>query len=119
MPRLSIALLGSFQVTLADVPVTNFVTDKTRALLAYLAVERDRPQRRERLAGLLWPDQSDQDARRNFRQALFNLRQALADDETQPLLCVDRHDVRLNPDADLEVDVAAFTHLIEVCARHR
>lgn len=46
MPRLSISLLGSFQVTLDDRPVTDFVTDKTRALLAYLAVENDRPHRR-------------------------------------------------------------------------
>ena len=95
MPRPSISLLGTFQVTLDDRPVTNFVTDKTRALLAYLAVERDRPHRRESLAGLLWPDQPDQDARRNLRQALFNLRQALADtDEQQPVLCIDRNDVQ-------------------------
>jgi DNA-binding SARP family transcriptional activator/predicted ATPase len=119
MPRLSISLLGSFQTTLDGRPVTDFVTDKSRALLAYLAVERDRPHRRESLAGLLWPDQADQDARRNFRQALFNLRQALADDETRPLLCVDRNDVQLNPAADLEVDVVTFTHLTETCDHHR
>jgi DNA-binding SARP family transcriptional activator/predicted ATPase len=119
VPRLSISLLGSFQVTFDDSPVTDFVTDKTRALLAYLAVENDRPHRRESLAGLLWPDQAEQDARRNFRQALFNLRQALSDDESQPLLCIDRNDVRLNPDADLHVDVDAFTHLITTCDQHR
>jgi DNA-binding SARP family transcriptional activator/predicted ATPase len=118
MPRLSISLLGSFQVTLDDRPVTDFVTDKTRALLAYLAVERDRPHRRESLAGLLWPDQPEQDARRNFRQALFNLRQALSDDEAQPLLCIDRNDVRLNPDAAWHVDVDAFVRLIEGCDHH-
>src|SRR5512137_1906758 len=112
MPRLSISLLGSFQVTLDDRPVTDFVTDKTRALLAYLAVENDRPHRRESLAGLMWPDQPDQDSRRNFRQALFNLRQALSDDDSQPLLCIDRNDVRLNPDAELHVDVDEFTRLL-------
>jgi DNA-binding SARP family transcriptional activator/predicted ATPase len=119
MPRLSIALLGSFQTTLDGQPVTDFVTDKTRALLAYLAVERDRPQRRESLAGLLWPDQADQDARRNLRQALFNLRQALADNDEQPLLCIDRNDVQLNPDAELQVDVADFTRLLDRCDQHR
>jgi DNA-binding SARP family transcriptional activator/predicted ATPase len=118
MPRLSISLLGSFQVTLDDRPVTDFVTDKTRALLAYLAVENDRPHRRESLAGLLWPDQPDQDARRNFRQALFNLRQALSDDDSQPLLCIDRNDVRLNLDAELHVDVDTFTRLLENCDHH-
>jgi hypothetical protein len=32
-----------------------FKSNKVRALLAYLAVEMDRPHRREVLAGLLWP----------------------------------------------------------------
>ena len=120
MPQLSISLLGSFQTSLDGQPVTDFVTDKTRALLAYLAVERDRPHRRESLAGLLWPDQADQDARRNLRQALFNLRQALSDaDEQQPLLCIDRNDVQFAPSADLQVDVTDFTHLHTRCTQHR
>ncbi len=119
MPRLSITLLGSFQTTLDGRPVTDFVTDKTRALLAYLAVERDRPHRRESLAGLLWPDQPDQDARRNLRQALFNLRQALSDTDAQPLLCVDRNDVQLNPDAEISVDVADCARWLEACDHHR
>ncbi|CAG0937564.1 Putative HTH-type transcriptional regulator [Thermoflexales bacterium] len=120
MPRLSILLLGSFQIARGQQPITDFVTDKTRALLAYLAVECDRPHRRESLAGLLWPDQPDQDARRNLRQALFNLRQALADTAEQaPLLCIDRHEVQFAPGVDLHVDVAAFTHLLTVCDQHR
>jgi DNA-binding SARP family transcriptional activator len=120
MPRLSILLLGSFQTTLDGRPVTDFVTDKTRALLAYLAVERDRPQRRESLAGLLWPDQADQDARRNLRQALFNLRQALGDsDEQHPVLHIDRNAVQFAPAADLHVDVDDFTRMLERCDQHR
>ncbi len=71
------------------------------------------------LAGLLWPDQPDQDARRNFRQALFNLRQALSDVDSQPLLCIDRNDVQFNPDADLHVDVDTFSRLLELCDHHR
>ena len=55
-PRLSICLLGSFQVTLQGRSVTGFPSDKARSLLAYLAVEADRSHRRETLAGLLWPE---------------------------------------------------------------
>ena len=40
-------------------PVTAFASNKVRALLAYLAVEADRPHRREALAGLLWPEQPE------------------------------------------------------------
>ena len=45
--RLSISLLGSFQVMLDGNAITQFGYDKVRALLAYLAVEANRPLRRE------------------------------------------------------------------------
>ncbi|MGD9146963.1 MAG: alpha/beta hydrolase, partial [Anaerolineae bacterium] len=59
MARLSICLLGPLQVTLDGKPVTSFESDKVRALLAYLAVEVGQPHRREKLAGLLWPDRPE------------------------------------------------------------
>jgi DNA-binding SARP family transcriptional activator len=70
-------LLGSFHFTVNDTAYDNFVTDKGRALLAYLILETDRPHRREALAALLWPSQPDQNARANLRLAFFNLRRAL------------------------------------------
>ncbi|MGB5060569.1 MAG: hypothetical protein WBO48_17855, partial [Candidatus Promineifilaceae bacterium] len=60
---LRITLFASFQVALNGRSITDFATDKARALLAYLAVERQRPHRRESLAALLWPDQPDARAR--------------------------------------------------------
>jgi len=71
MPHLSIALLGTIHVTLDGEPVTDFKSDKVRALLAYLAVEADRTHRRDALAGLLWPEQSNRDARSNLRYTLY------------------------------------------------
>ena len=53
MDRLIIHLFGSFQVTRDGGVLTGFDSDKVRGLLAYLAVEADRPHRREKLAGLL------------------------------------------------------------------
>ena len=69
MARLSIELFGPFQVTLDGEPVIGLRTDKVRALLAYLAVESDRPHRREKLIGLLWPGYPESSARRNLTQA--------------------------------------------------
>jgi len=54
-------LLGPYHVTTANQAPVRFEYDKVRALLAYLAVESDRPLRRGFLAGLFWPEQSDGD----------------------------------------------------------
>lgn len=121
MAQLSITLLGSFQVTLEGRPIAHFATDKARALLAYLALHADGPQRREALAGLLWPDQPEGKARQNLRQALTFLRQALGDSEESPtpFLLVDRETVQFNAASDYWLDVTAFTTLSDACQRHR
>lgn len=109
MAHLEIYLLGSFQVTLNSEPLTNFESDKARALLAYLAVESDRPHRREILAGLLWPDTPEGTARTNLRSALANLRQILKDQHTNPpYLLTTRQTIQFNPEGDYWLDVDAF-----------
>ena len=55
MSRLTIRLLGPFEVRLGDALVTDFAYDKVRALLAYLVAETGRPQRRERLPWMVPP----------------------------------------------------------------
>ncbi len=120
MTRLSLSLLGPFQVTLDGEPVTDFATDKARALLAYLATEAEHPHRREVLAGLLWPDESERKARQNLRQALSHLRQAIGDeDESAPFLLISRQTIQFNLASDHWLDVAAFTVLVETCKGHR
>jgi DNA-binding SARP family transcriptional activator len=79
MAHLALALLGPLHITLDARPVAGFDYDKVRALLAYLAVEADRAHRRAALAGLLWPDQSEQAAHTSLRQALATLRRAIGD----------------------------------------
>lgn len=79
MAQLRMALLGSFQVWLDGEPVTSFRSDKVRALLAYLALEADRPHTRASLCGLLWPDKADDAALQNLSQALRRLRDALGE----------------------------------------
>jgi len=120
MARLAVFLLGSLYVTLDDEPVTDFATDKARALLAYLTVEASRPHRRDTLAGLLWPDQPQRKARHNLRQALSHLRRALGDqgDEAAPFLLVSRETVQFNAASEHWLDVNAFTELVESCRGH-
>jgi len=120
MPSLSITLLGSMQVMLDDKLITEFTTDKARALLAYLAVEADRPHRRDALSGLLWPNQSQERARRNLRQALSFVRSALGDGEgadegPAPFLLVDRNTIQFNRESDHWLDVTELVALLDAC----
>jgi DNA-binding SARP family transcriptional activator/predicted ATPase len=116
MPTYFLHLLGSFKLERDDQELNGFATDKVRALLAYLAVERQRPHRRESLSALLWMDQSDERARQNLRQALSYLKQALNGDE---LLLISQHDVQLHPQADIWIDVEEVEALVRACEKHR
>jgi DNA-binding SARP family transcriptional activator len=86
MSKLTLHLLGTFQVEYDQRPVTQFRSDKERALLAYLAVEHNRPHRRDTLIGLLWPEQTQALAQNNLRKALTRLRQTLPTPEAYLLI---------------------------------
>jgi WD40 repeat protein/DNA-binding SARP family transcriptional activator len=114
MARLSVRLLGPLKVIQDGESVTGFESDKARALLAYLAVETAHPHRREKLAGLLWPDWPEQAARANLRRTLANLRQVIGDRQaTPPFLLISRQMIQFNSASDAWIDVMAFTNLLE------
>jgi DNA-binding SARP family transcriptional activator len=115
--RLSVSLLGPFQATLGD-QTAAFATDRARALLAYLAVEADRPHRREALAALLWPDRPETAARRNLSQTLARLRRAVDDHHANPpFLRITAKTIQFNT-GSAELDVARFEALLATCAAH-
>jgi len=76
---LTVRLLGQFDVRLNGKPV-EIPSRPAQSLLAYLVLHAGQTQRRERLAGLLWPDASESNARANLRHALWRLRQAIGAD---------------------------------------
>ncbi|MFN8471227.1 MAG: BTAD domain-containing putative transcriptional regulator [Anaerolineae bacterium] len=115
--KLILAFLGPFHVTLNG-QSARFATARGRALLAYLAVEADRPHRREALADLLWPDHSETLARRNLSQDLVRLRRAIEDEGDERSLQVTATTVRFNA-AGADVDVTHFQSLLAACADHR
>ncbi len=102
-------LLGPFRVERAGQPVTDFKSNKVRALLAYLSVERDTPHHRDVLADLLWPASSN--ALAMLRDALSNLRKALGDrDAESPIIQVKADTLRIDSHA-LWLDTALFSEL--------
>ncbi len=116
MRHLQIHLLGTFRAILDGQPIAGFESNKVRALLSYLAVEADQPHSRDELIGLLWPDQPDTMARANLRNALSNLRQAIADQSAQlPFLSITRETVQFNRASDFSLDVNRFIDLLAAC----
>jgi predicted ATPase/DNA-binding SARP family transcriptional activator len=115
MAHLSLFFMGVYRVALGEEAITDFESDKVRALLAYLAVEADRAHRRDTLATLLWPDRPDSAARANLRNALASLRTAIGDREAiPPFLTITRDTIALNMAADCWVDVAALRALVGI-----
>jgi DNA-binding SARP family transcriptional activator len=99
---------------------TGFHSDKERALLAYLCVERQGAHRREQLAGLLWPDYPESAARTNLRNALANLRKVIGDrsqnltaDAAPNFLVVKGKTIQFNVESDAWVDALAFLSTLE------
>lgn len=117
MISLSLRLLGAFAVSLDGQSVETFATDKERALLAYLAVEADRPHRRDELSTLLWPDLPAEKARNNFRVTLHRLRQAVHHPDTETIQAT-REIVGINPDVEVQVDVILLAQKLEEVRQH-
>jgi DNA-binding SARP family transcriptional activator len=77
MARLTVQTLGGICATAPAGAEIVFPTRKAAALLAYLAVESNRPHVREELVALLWPETEAARGRANLRQTLTRLRRAL------------------------------------------
>lgn len=114
MSRLKIRCLGGLEVRDGDDVVVGFESRKVRALLAYLVCQPDRGFTRDHLSGLFWPDRGADAARRNLRQALYNIKTvvsaALSD---EPLILAVQDRVQLAPGVDRWLDVEAFDEAIE------
>ncbi|MEZ4867014.1 MAG: BTAD domain-containing putative transcriptional regulator [Caldilineaceae bacterium] len=109
MTQFTLSFFGQFHVAFNKIPVTDFHSDKARALLVYLALE-PREHARTNLSHLLWPDYGDPYARTNLRTTLYRLRQTL--DTAAPgvgndLLTVTRQTVQFNCENAI-VDVLQF-----------
>ncbi len=96
-----------------DGEVVNVDTRKAIALLAYLAITKQRHSR-DALAGLLWPDYDQSHARATLRRTLSALNKALAGN----WLSIDRETVGLSSEASFWLDVDAFNHHLTVCRTH-
>jgi DNA-binding SARP family transcriptional activator len=107
--RLRVLLFGGFEVWHEGRLLQGFESQRVRALFAYLVLHRDRTFSRDQVAALLWPERDEETARRNLRQAIYNLKESLpGDGEESPHLLADRETLRFNPAAEIWLDVDEF-----------
>ncbi len=106
MTCLHATLFGDFELRDKDGEELKLRTRKTRALLAFLIVEADRWHTRERLAGLLWSDRQQAQARHSLTQALSTIRK-LGEKAGEQLIESDSERVRLLAGA-VECDALSF-----------
>ena len=102
-------LLGGFDLAAGDGRLVPLPTRKDRLLLAYLALSAGRAVPRERLAGLLWADRAEAQARDSLKQSLAGIRLAFRQVCLEPLRA-DRETVALAPDG-IEIDALEFARL--------
>lgn len=116
---LGISVFGPLRITLDEKPIRGMASDKVRALLVYLALEANRPHRRDALAELLWPDKPQGVARNSLKQALANLRKLMGDrDSDAPYLIVSRNDVQFNSESDHRIDALTFSEHVTAAEKH-
>ncbi len=100
MASWNVYLLGVVQVHFGEWRITHFESTRVIALLARLALFPERIHPREELVELLWPEVDPDVGRNRLRSALSSLRRALElPGTTGDLFLVDRHSLRLNPQA--------------------
>jgi DNA-binding SARP family transcriptional activator len=100
---LEIRLLGQFNLRQQGEPI-EIASRPAKTLLAYLLLTRGKHHPRERLAGLLWPESMESNARKNLRQALWNLRKSI--DESY--LLADTVSIAFAPTSDYWLDIGVL-----------
>ena len=113
--KLSLQLQGIFRVELNQQQVEGLRTNKTRALLAYLAIEKDKRHRRDAVAALLWPDQEEKLAKQSLRQAIFSLKKSLGQ---QDILLSSSQYIQMDSAVEVWTDTGEIERLAKECQEH-
>jgi len=109
---LEVKLLGSFEVKFKK-KVIAIPSRPAQSLFAYLILNAGTSHRREKLAGLLWPDSLEETARDNLRHALWRIRKALPSQSKVEYLLTDDLSISFNAFSEYSLDVATLDKVEE------
>jgi len=101
MHLIELKLFSGFQLLDQQGETLSGMSRKAKALLAWLALNPDKEYPREKLAGILWPDSNEMQARHSLRQALSSLRKILPSDyellqATKDWIMLDGNQIKLD-----------------------
>lgn len=109
---LEVRLLGTFSIKYRN-KVAGIASRPAQSLFAYLILSAGTAHRREKLAGLFWPDSLEETARDNLRHALWRLRKALQSISAASYLQANDLTITFAASSDYWLDAAALASLGE------
>src|SRR6266540_3566575 len=109
---LEVKLLGKFEVSNDGKPIA-ITSRPAQSLFAYLILSAGTSHRREKLAGMLWPDSLEETARDNLRHALWRMRKALEAASSTRFLHTDDVVIGFKESSDYWLDAAELEKLSE------
>src|SRR5215213_4797445 len=107
MVMLEVRLLGTFEVKYKKNTVS-ISSRPAQSLFAYLILSAGISHRREKLAGMLWPDSLEETARDNLRHALWRLRKAFQSLSIAHYFQANDLTIAFNASADYWLDAGAL-----------
>jgi predicted ATPase/DNA-binding SARP family transcriptional activator len=112
---LEVRFFSTFEITSDGKPVT-LPSRAAQSLFAYLTLNEGAVHRRERLAGLLWPDTIEKRARTSLRHELWQIRRALAPTSARDALIADKMSVAFAPSDGYWLDVRELNRLTDTAS---
>jgi predicted ATPase/DNA-binding SARP family transcriptional activator len=109
---LEIRLLGRFEIKEGK-KIVGITSRPAQSLFAYLVLNAGTSHRREKLAGMLWPDSLEETARSNLRHALWRIRKELPAKPGAEYLLADDLCLTFNASAEYWLDVDQVERLEE------
>jgi predicted ATPase len=110
--KLEVKLLGRFEVSCNRKPIA-ITSRPAQSLFAYLILHAGTAHRREKLAGLLWPDSLEETARDNLRHALWRVRKMLEAASATRFLHADDLSIKFVTSSDYWLDAAELEKVDE------
>jgi DNA-binding SARP family transcriptional activator len=105
---LEVRLIGKFEIKCNGKPVI-ISSRAAQSLFAYLILTAGTSHRREKLAGMFWPEATEEKARAYLRHELWRLRKALSSRSKADYLLADNMNICFNRSVEYWLDVSALT----------